>query len=474
MKKSIIIILCIFLIIVLVTASIFTIKCIDKKHGDVETYTVGDGNSLKVGVFSDSQLPKDGNDSRWTYRVEQTLKVLKEKDIDVLIMAGDFTDLSTTKSWASFKKAFDNVFGEDKPILSYVMGNHDYWVPDFFESFDVPIPAAMQNRFIKYTGEYPYTHKIVNGYHFIAWSSSDGSYDKSYSEKDWIKEQLEIAVADDPTKPIFVTTHLAPKDAVYGGDDWGNQDIYDVLKDYPQVVSFSGHSHYSLVDERSILQTAFTAINTQTIDYVELEEGKFNGSIPKDAYNNSIAESTPMSLIMNVNSEKITIQRLDALTGEEVKQPWVLNAPYSDLDEYTLQNEQSRNLQAPVFSADINAKIENKNDKDNKPIKVLSFVSASDDDFVHSYRIEFKDANGNEVNFERTKYDGTVYTDKSGKTQQISELLYFSDFVSGLDKMKAVTELRLPANMPDNVKTLTVYAIDSFGKESNSVNIAVN
>ena len=104
----------------------------------------------------------------------------------------------------------------------------------------------------KYTGQPLYSHNVVNGYHFICWSSSDGSYDKSYQNKKQVRAEIDKAVKDDPTKPVFVISHLNPSDTVYGSDDWGNDDIADVLKDYPQVVSLSGHSHYSIIDERSI------------------------------------------------------------------------------------------------------------------------------------------------------------------------------------------------------------------------------
>lgn len=472
MKKAICIILCIALTVAATAGIVIVIKCAGKKHGKLQSYTIGDGVSLKVGVFSDSQLPKDGKESKWTKNLETTLTVLKEQDIDVLIMAGDFTDLGTANAWQSFSDAFDKVFGDDKPIVSFVMGNHDYWIANFFDDGDIPIPAIMQNRFIKYTGEYPYSHKVVNGYHFIAWSSSDGSYDKSYNDTEWIKEQLDIAVADDPTKPIFVTTHLAPADAVYGGDEWGNSDIYDVLKDYPQVVSFSGHSHYSLLDERSITQTKFTAINTQTIDYVELETGKFNGTVPKDAYGNDISKRTPMSLVMDVTQNEVSIQRLYALTGVKAKQAWVLKAPFNNIGEYSIESR-TQNDAAPEFADNVNITVENKVENNGNPIKVLSFDSAADDDFVHSYRVVFGDENGNPVTFERTKYDGEIYKDKNGNTENISQLLYFSDFVGGLELMSSRTELRLPMNMPETVKTLTVYAVDSFGKESSPITVKV-
>lgn len=257
-----------------------------KTTDEMKTYTVEtNGGPLRIAVISDLQLPDSADKNTHQYTsFEKTLTMLRDKGMDVLIIAGDFTDLSTKNAWGTYKEIYDKVMADsDQPIPLYIMGNHDYWLDYFIQSKEIATPAKLQRRFTEYTGEYPYSHKVINGYHFICWSSSDGSYDKSYTNEKWIRGELDKAVADDPNKPVFVITHLNPSDTAYGSDEWGNGDIFDVLKDYSQVISISGHSHYSLIDERSIWQDSFTAFTTQSLDYIELESGKFNGSIPKDA-----------------------------------------------------------------------------------------------------------------------------------------------------------------------------------------------
>ena len=51
------------------------------------------------------------------------------------------------------------------------------------------------------------------------------------------------------------------------------------LSNYPNAIAFSGHSHYSLTDERSIWQGAFTSIGQSSlyIDDDGIEDGKMNG-----------------------------------------------------------------------------------------------------------------------------------------------------------------------------------------------------
>lgn len=458
-----------------------------KTTAETTEYTVNTGeNPLRVAVISDLQLPDSESKTTHQYEsFEKTLTMLKNKGMDVLVIAGDFTDLATENAYGSFKEIYDRVMGdEQKPIPLYIMGNHDYWLRNFVECWEVATPAKMQKRFTEFTGEYPYSHKIINGYHFICWSSSDGSYDQSYSDKEWIKNELDEAVAADPTKPIFVISHLNPSDTAYGSDEWGNSDIYDVLKDYPQVISLSGHSHYSLLDERSIWQGSFTAFTTQSLDYIELESGKFNGSIPTDAYGNSLADKLPCCLYMEIEQDKVTVNRLEANTGKELKAPWVIRAPFGStesLSAYT--DERADSNKAPRLSILLKASVSRITDNNGKAQNVLSFKAASDDDFVHSYKLSFLDGDKNVLEFDEADYDGNLvrYDEngnkirygsenyENGNTKKITEVLYFSDFVLGLENMSDTVELRLPATVPENAEYVAVTAIDSWSKESNTV-----
>lgn len=389
-----------------------------------QVFTKGDGKGIRVGIVSDSQLPAQGKPSKWTERLEKSLEVVKHNQADVLIFAGDFTDASTRKAWKSFRAAYRKVFTEGEIVPVFIMGNHDYWLPPVYKCFEIAKPAKMQKRFMKYTGEKVFSHKTINGYHFIAWSSENGSYDKSYTNKDWARNEIEKAIKQSPDKPVFVITHLNPENSVYGSDEWGNADIYSVIKDYPHVISFSGHSHYSLLDERSIYQGDFTAINTQTIDYVELESGKFNGSIPCDAYGESIAGETPSVMMLYADDEQVTIDRLDALTGEKLKYSWNIKMPCDKNNfEYTVEKRKAAN-KAPYFESDASGKIYETVSNKGKPIKNVVFDSAKDDDFVHSYAVEYYSGTGEKLKYEKTDYDGHVIK-TDGKPQMIDRTLYF-------------------------------------------------
>jgi hypothetical protein len=76
------------------------------------------------------------------------------------------------------------------------------------------------------------------------------------------REQIELAINEDPKKPVFVTTHFPPRDTMYLSDEVGVKLTRILFDQYEQVISFSGHTHAALTDERSIWQDTFTAIQT--------------------------------------------------------------------------------------------------------------------------------------------------------------------------------------------------------------------
>ncbi|MBR2789075.1 MAG: hypothetical protein IKD70_00450, partial [Eggerthellaceae bacterium] len=57
---------------------------------------------------------------------------------------------------------------------------------------------------------------------------------------------------------------------VYGSSAWNTPDLTAVLSRYPQVVDFSGHSHYPIENPRSIWQGSFTALGTGSLTYFEM------------------------------------------------------------------------------------------------------------------------------------------------------------------------------------------------------------
>ncbi len=139
---------------------------------------------------------------------------------------------------------------EETQVLA-VLGNHefiDYRDVDATVGYDV---------YRKYVNEDVDTDIVINGYHFIGVSYDDNG--STFSGKtEWLDERLAKATEEDPDKPIFVYQHPHPTLTVYGSVNWGDMDTRVVLSKYPQVVNFSGHSHYAASDPRSVWQGEFT------------------------------------------------------------------------------------------------------------------------------------------------------------------------------------------------------------------------
>ena len=135
-----------------------------------------DTQVLRVGIISDTQLaPKGGSDVYDSY-LKGALELLKQKEIHMLIHAGDYTDVGLADAYQNFKDIYEGVYpGNSSPMKLFIMGNHDYWLSDFVKCWEIPFKGKMRRRMEKYTGESPWSHKVLNGYHFIGLSPVNGS-----------------------------------------------------------------------------------------------------------------------------------------------------------------------------------------------------------------------------------------------------------------------------------------------------------
>lgn len=394
-----------------------------------------DGNSLKVAVISDTQLPPTEKQLKesdvYVKNLETTLEFLKSNDVDMILFAGDIGDLGTRFAFQTYMDVFDKVYGDDKPIVQTIMGNHDYWNKSVFTAIN------HKKAFEEIIGHSPWTHYVVNGYHFIGASPDSGNMTKGYKKTaQWLDSELKKASEDSDGKPIFVITHNQPKDTSYGSEDWGDTTLDAVLSKYPNVIDFSGHVHYSLLDERSIWQGDYTVINTQSLSYTEMEEGKENGTIPPNA------DTTPMGYIMEINSDKIEIHRYNFASGKEEKSDmvWQFGIPYNNDKKYSFESRKSVNKAPEMPKAEGSAKI-------SSGKVVFTFPAGSDDDFVHSYKIV---------------------------DSQNNEKLFFSDFYNGIDNMAKTVTLTMEDSSAAPGSAYRIYAVDSWGEESeNHIEITI-
>lgn len=400
------------------------------KRTKVQTFET-QNKPFRVGVISDTQLPpfpeRMENDVCLN-NLKKALTVLKNRKTDLILFAGDIGDLGTRFAFQLYADAFDEVFGSEKPIVQTIMGNHDYW------NLNAKTAIRHKKAFREIVGQSPWTHYAVNGYHFIGASPNCGSMTRGYRRTvSWLRRELKKAEADSKDKPIFVMTHNQPKNTSYGSEDWGDVTLHSLFAEYPNLVNFSGHVHYPLLDERSVWQGEYTVFNTQSLSYTEMEKGKENGTIPPNA------DKTPMGYLLEFEKDAIAVRRLnfaDGETGREEKADslWTLPLPYGNDGRYSFEKRKKAN-HPPVIR-------ETKGEAAEENGKVcLTFPAAKDDDFVHSYKV--------------------VIDGKKTKT-------FFSDFYNGLTDMSRTVSLTLDAPKGKGVHTYEIFALDSWGAESDA------
>lgn len=396
----------------------------------LEQFTVP-GDVLRVGVISDTQLPTTPGHLKksdiYVKNLEHALTVLKNHGVGLILFAGDIGDLGTRFAFHTYMRTIKKIFGSQRPIIQTIMGNHDYWSKSFLTW------NPHRRDFERIVGVPAWTHYVVNGYHFIGASPDNGSMTDGYRKVlPWLEREIAAAERDTPDRPIFVMTHNQPVNTSYGAEDWGDIGLGDVFERHPNVVNFSGHVHYSLLDERSIWQGKYTVINTQSLSYTELEPGKENGTIPPNA------ELTPMGYILDFEAQAIRIHRINFAGGgmgreEKSDRIWELPLPYVNDGRYSFGSRRAQN-RPPVLSG------EGGSSSRTDAGVCLEFPAGSDDDFVHSYKVV--------IDGDQTQY-------------------YFSDFYNGLDQMRKTVHLEIKKlNHPEREHTFDVYAVDSWGAES--------
>jgi len=333
---------------------------------------------LKVGIISDVQAYAYSQD--WgMHNGEKALRMLAEKNIDVLVNAGDIADHGNDNLALKYLVARTREYFAGKmPQLVTCAGNHDFWnnpgvrdvsqeqiFREFCEALGDPAEDPLR--------------KTIGGYDFITFSSDN---ERSCNEADCekLRPVLDAAVARDPRKPIFVVTHYQPSHTCSGGQGGsGRPGLTKVFNDYPQVVSLSGHSHCPLEDERCIWQGKFTALNTSTLSYGCVEEKCTNvvGSILP------FARECVQMMYLEIFPDRLEFHRYNVEDGREIKPDriWTVAVPYKPENAvYTADRAKSR--KAPQFEPGTQIYF-----RIDYGYVYLVFDGAKHDDFVHFYKI---------------------------------------------------------------------------------------
>lgn len=402
-------------------------KTKNKKKADAK-FSAGDNNNKypTFAVISDIHFGNNMGEGPMV-KVPRTLKSLTAKTkLDAIIVVGDLTEGGFPDQYDQLVQTFTDKSNFINPVdtLLFMLGNHDNYGD---RGSNYPIKLRPFNN----GNDYPLDqYTIIKGYPFITISvrssgnnddnnpaSGESSFPKEVQER--LARWLEQASNECPGKPIFVFTHVPPRNTCYStwsgeGDGntwptWSMRTINPILNKYPQVVVFGGHSHYPIGDPRSIhqgvnpnsdKQNYYTGIGTGSVTYSEIHSPSVDGGNHPNFYDH-ITEG----LIVNVKEDgNVEIRRYDTRLDEEIQPDnrWLLKAPFDgsmfeyadirDNDDNILGKPVRTGLPAPVFAKDADIKLT----RDGQAVNI-TFPAATDNDVVFRYNVSVIDSKGNTI-----------------------------------------------------------------------------
>ena len=392
---------------------------------------------MKIAVLSDLHF-KAGDGAVDTAFITM-LEQFKTENLDVVMITGDIGYACEEAEYEKFWNAWDTVFPDEAtaPELVIVSGNHEFDRAVFGkESYGEAVERILR---VFNFGEEMNKNIVVNGYHFITVNSESEYTHGKFTEESttWLKAQLDAAVAENPNMPIFVTAHQTLLNTTYGSD-WDaslnkTAALYELLKDYPQVVFFAGHSHYPFENERSIYQDTFTCVDVPSMNYMSIEDGSKNYEYQG-------------ALLVTVSGadKQIVIDRYkinhgaEGDTAEKIKDSWVLNLPLNPA-EFTYTDARAESRTAPTFAEGSAVTVSEVTQNTLK----ITFPAATHDDYVHAYNITVKD----------------------GETVALTQMVN-GDFHKPAEQQAASFSVKLSGLEAGVTYTVEVAAMESFGKES--------
>ena len=330
--------------------------CVGGKSG----FAAGRPN-LRFGVVSDIHI----TDWASTECFRKTLRWYRDMGVDAVMIVGDMADHGIMPQLENVAKAWYEVFPDDRAPDGrrveklFVYGNHDpdglgyrdKWMDAAFAAHGISYERAKELEIRKFGLDKawekcfnePYSpiyRKNVKGYDFIGgqwdtWSGIRGL-------EDWFKANIRSV---DTGKPFFYFQHPHPKDTVYGPWAWGHDagQSTRALSPYANAVAFSGHSHTTLTDERSVWRGPFTSIGTASLSYVCINGPRENangaswvGNPQMDTMNSlsraavtSDTEGLPLrqGMLVDVSDGFIDIRRRDFVRDEDLDAAWRLEMP---------------------------------------------------------------------------------------------------------------------------------------------------
>ena len=448
----------------------------------------GDAAEIRFGVLSDIHLRERGDEKR----LLTSLEFFRSRNVDGVVIAGDIADRGRRFQLEMLAAAWESVFpggrgADGRPVERlFIYGNHCVeawtWGEPYKGRDDLAAKEAIgygDNRARMWEEVFhekyePIWMKNVKGFTFIGAHWKDGGV-----HTDIDRFLAEHADELDPTRPFFYIQHAHPKGTCYGEWAWGHDDGVSTraLSAFPNAVAFSGHSHYTLTDDRTVWQGAFTSINTASLKYASqdysLRDNVCHAS-NEFGYTGERERAKPMNnvdtmrmgqgMLVSVYGDRMVIERREFVSGENLAlgDDWVMPLPVKGSERPYAYEAQAKRKVAPEFAS--GAKV------------AVSFVESERQGVGRVARLEFPRAVETDRASRVFEYEvSAVLVEDDVDLVQVQRRFLAPDFAEPLARAEAtcrfdvpVSELKLKGRYRFEARPL-----ESFGKKGAPISSGV-
>ena len=345
--------------------------------------------TLSFGLLSDVHVGFAGggkslHPSYDTATLVQAFEWFRDHGADAVVIAGDMAHHGLAGELKEVAAAWFKVFPDDKAPDGrrveriFVFGNHD-WGTGRAKAVFADEETRKANLLSSDPGKWwreifhedwsPFFEKRVNGYDFVGahWCVGDCNGTREHFTNGLAEFYAARKTPFDPSRPFFHVQHPHPRATVHGDSVWGQDDgvTSRTLASHPNAIAFSGHSHTSLTDERSIWQGGFTSVGCASLRNVSLmlpgtlspAAGFENYKTPKKVFN----ECDPvkaMKLVsrmdcrqgqfVSVFQDRVVFARREFVTGAPLADDLVMPLPASESRPFEFKGR-AANAKPPAF-----------------------------------------------------------------------------------------------------------------------------
>ena len=388
----------------------------------------GEKPIVKFGVMSDTHVTVD---PETVEPVRRILRHMSEEGVDAVLHAGDICELGSLLELKLVQSAWNEAFPDGKNAAGrnvapfFVFGNHDYHEASYMRN--KPVTDEDRATGILYNKEKAW--QMIAGEPFPGEVFSKEINGITFVGAHWRHEPKVAAwfKAHPPAsgKPVFYVQHPHPNGTCFGTWAAGGGASQTVLGAYPNLFSFSGHSHITVCDDRAIWQGGFVSMGLGSTRLVTLGRRDGCDNAGSRSYREGEFRHTPparvgrawQASIVTVYADRVEVTRRDYMHDESLGAPWRVDFPFRHDREapYVIADS----ARAPQFPQDAKVSVSKKDGTrrpDNaKEKQVWVSVPAAVGDGPYArvlyYRVEVLDAAGRTLRVRKVVQQDIAYAE---------------------------------------------------------------